>query len=169
MAEINALFDVPVIQNNLRGLYAEYLVAALLDTGWKVTSSDWGACDIKHKDGTLVEVKQSAAKQTWQPSVRGYSAPRFSIKTPKWLWEGAVATPANGRPAHLYVFAWHGDYTETADHRDPSKWCFFVVPTAELPDQQSIGLSSLRKLTDPVSSEALGAIIERHRIQRNLQ
>ena len=169
MAQICALFDVPVIQNNLRGLYIEFVVAALLGERWKVASEDWGPWDIEHEDGTLVEIKQSAAKQTWEPSKRGYTAPNFSIRTPKWLWKGAVATAANGRPAHLYIFAWHGDGTETADQRELSQWQFFVVPSRDLPDQKTIGLSSLRKIAEPVSADKLYLTVEAHRTRRKLQ
>jgi hypothetical protein len=62
---LTGLFDAPLIQNNLRGLYVETLVSCLLGPHWKLVSADWSAWDLAHEDGTRLEVKQAAAKQTW--------------------------------------------------------------------------------------------------------
>jgi len=132
------LFDCPIIQNDLRGMYVESMVAELLGNDWQNVGQNWAGWDLEHTDGTKLEVKQSSAKQAWSPSARGYSAPKFSIRTPSVFWTGAEATPADGRLAHIYIFAWHGITSESADHRDPQQWEFFVVPTSALPMQESI-------------------------------
>ena len=58
---------------------------------------------------------------------------------------------APGRPADVYVFAWHGERERgVADHRDSEQWLFFVVPEPELPEgQKRIGLRGLRNIVSP--------------------
>ena len=80
------LFDVPLIQNDLRGLYAEHLIAELLGDEWNAVGSAWAGWDLEHEDGTKIEVKSSAAKQSWEPSKNGKSLPAFNIKASKFHW-----------------------------------------------------------------------------------
>ena len=144
-------FDRPVITNHLRGIYVECLVADLLkDSGREVSPllGDWWRWDIKF-EGAKIEIKQSAARQTWHNDDRRTKAPRFDIK-------GTL--PNNGRHADIYVFAWHdGD-----DQRCSDQWEFFVVPSSGLPrHQKTIGLSVLRRLAPTVKASGLAeALIE---------
>jgi hypothetical protein len=80
LARIRNMFDVPVMQNNLRGLWVELMVLELLGDGWKHAGNDWAAWDLEREDGLRVEVKQSARLQSWGNSV---SLPRFSISAAK--------------------------------------------------------------------------------------
>lgn len=158
------LFDATVMQNNLRGLYVETMVAELLGQGWQIAGGNWAGWDIEHDDGTRVEVKQSAARQTWSSPSTGATPPSFSIRTPQYVWQGAEVSPARGRPAHLYVFAWHDGASASADHRVPAQWQFFVVQSSLLPDQKSIGLNPLRRLAAPVCSDDLRRTVDGLRI-----
>jgi hypothetical protein len=161
------LFNSPLIQNNLRGLYVETLVSIVLGKNWNVVSTDWSAWDIEHEDGTRLEVKQSAAKQTWYVDGRSGAVGRFGIQAAKYVWENDARKEAAGRQASIYVFAWHGTLDETADHRDAGQWEFYVVAESELPNQRSIGLKSLRKLTHSVCADELLERVESIRIGEN--
>ena len=149
------MFDVNLMQNNLRGLYVEHLVAELLGEGWNLKSGDWAAWDIEHDDGTRIEVKQSASKQSWVRPSGGASRPTFSIRTPRYNWNGAIRTETDRRQAHIYVFAWHGESGNDADHRRSDQWTFYVVPERCLPKQSTISLNPLRKLAVPVKASEL--------------
>src|ERR1700753_2114891 len=71
-------FGRPLIQNNLRAIVVEAMVDLAISTDWRWCSGDWAAWDFEHTDGTRLEVKQSAAQQTWSaPKVA--NAPRFDI------------------------------------------------------------------------------------------
>ena len=60
------LFDTPLIQNQHRSTFVEEMIAPYLQaSGWRHTGNNWGSFDFKHSDGTMLEVKQSAAQQTW--------------------------------------------------------------------------------------------------------
>jgi hypothetical protein len=74
------MFDVPHMQNSLRGLWVEAMVCEILGSGWKHTGNDWAAWDLERSDGLRVEVKQSARQQSWGTST---SLPRYSIAAAK--------------------------------------------------------------------------------------
>ncbi len=60
-------FGQPLVENYHRGLLVEVIVAAALagPGGWRHTAGGWGGWDFEHEDGTRLEIKQSAARQTW--------------------------------------------------------------------------------------------------------
>lgn len=143
------MFDVPVMQNNLRGLWVELMVLELLGSGWRHAGNDWAAWDLERIDGLRVEIKQSARRQSWGTSIR---SPRFSIATAKGYYpdgKSYVANASGKRLANLYVFAWH----DGADQRTTSDWQFFVIDANRLPEsQKSIGLTALQSLTKPIKA-----------------
>lgn len=149
---ITSLFNTPVMQNNLRGLYMEAMVIELLGSGWRSTGGDWAGWDLQHENETRVEVKQSARMQTWGISK---SAPRFDIKVAGGHYPDGITYVKNSsgeRLADFFIFAWH----EGTDQRVPEQWEFYVVASSDLPKQQkSIGLTGIRKLATSTASSQL--------------
>jgi hypothetical protein len=152
LRRIQTMFDVPVMQNNLRGLWVELMVFELLGSNWKHAGNDWAAWDLERNDGLRVEVKQSARQQSWGTST---SSPRYSIATAKGYYpDGKTYVPnlTGKRLASLYVFAWH----DGGDQRMASEWQFYVLEADKLPkSQKSIGRNALQKLTEPVIATEL--------------
>jgi hypothetical protein len=147
-----AIFGKPLITNIYRSVIVEAIIAAVLpDWGW--CSSDYASYDFT-RNNIRLEVKQSAVRQTW--SVERFSRPSWDIapRTGHWL-NGITWVPAPGRNADLYILALHPVTNETADHRDPAQWLFFVVPTAYLPETKRIGLRAVEQLASAVSVEQL--------------
>jgi hypothetical protein len=147
------LFDQRVMSNLTRPLYVERLVTHLLGPHWKFVGGEWAGWDIERNDGARVEVKQSAARQMWsdRPSREGKpTLPIFDIKERSGYYAdgGTRWVPIAGRPAELYIFAWHPLYDpkESVDHRDPAQWRFYVLPASVLPPTKSISLSTIKKL-----------------------
>jgi hypothetical protein len=93
-----------------------------------------------------LEVKQSSYRQTWAAPLHGKIFPAFDIRERTGRWEGAKFFAEPGRAAHIYVFAYHGVQDETADHRDPAQWLFYVVSTARLPPSKRISLLAVQRL-----------------------
>lgn len=139
---ISELFDLPIMGNLYRPHYVERMVAIGLGDGFKLVSANWAGWDIESNEGVRVEVKQSAALQTWTENQSGNGkttkgsfdiAPRkgyFTLDGGEW-----ISQP--GRLADIYILAWHPvvDQVE-ADHRDHTQWLFFVVPSEQLPQGQ---------------------------------
>lgn len=119
----------PLIENSYRGLIAEIIVGEALGPQWRLCSGDWGGWDLEHMTGCRLEVKQSAALQTWTAPKKP-APPTFDIREQTGYYEGAAWIPQIGRQAHIYVFAYHPIQDESADHRDPRQWCFYILPSS---------------------------------------
>ena len=72
-------------------------------------------------------------------------------------YEGPAWIAERSRNAEIFIFAWHPVIEDTADHREPGQWQFFVIPERDLPLQKSLSLSRLRALASPVTIEELKA------------
>ena len=162
-AAARVAFGKPLIQNNLRGLVFEVIVEFALKQDWDRCSGDWKGWDFEHKSGhTRLEVKQSARRQSWARPALAQPA-RFDIAVRTGYYEGADWTAHSGRNAHLYVFGYHPVDDETADHRDPEQWRFYVVPTTKLPPTKTVGLSTLNTLSTACGWAQLSEAVEQER------
>jgi hypothetical protein len=163
-AKASALaYGNPLIENSYRGLIAEIIIGEALGSEWRQCSGDWGGWDFEHAAGYRLEVKQSAARQTWAAPKKP-SPPSFDIKKRTGYYEGTAWISQAGRFAHIYVFAYHPIRDDSADHCDPSQWQFYVVPTTQLPAKDSIGLNGVGLLTAAVSWSQLAAAVEQVRL-----
>lgn len=154
-----AAFGSPLVVNNFRGLVAEMIVGAALDPEWTWCSADWRGWDFEHASGCRLEVKQSAARQTWAAPKKP-SPPTFDIRERTGYYEGADWIALAARHAHIYVFAHHPIIDDSADHRDPSQWRFAVVAADRLPIGKTIGLRKIALLADAVPWSGLNAAVE---------
>src|ERR1700739_1196373 len=68
-----------LVENRYRGLVAEIIVGAALGPEWRLCSGDWSGWDLEHPTGCRLDVKQSAARQTWAPPKKP-SSTRFDIR-----------------------------------------------------------------------------------------
>jgi hypothetical protein len=167
------LFDQPVMSNLTRPLYVERLVTHLLGPRWCFVGGEWGGWDVERGDDRI-EVKQSAARQTWseRPGRIGKPTPPiFDIKERSGYYAdgGTRWVGTRGRPAELYVFAWHPGYApkESVDHRDPALWQFYILPASALPPTKSITLSKIEKLGACKADHAtIAPSVEQHFQQR---
>ena len=165
---LKSRYDRPIMNNVYRGDYVECMIASVLGAEWRLTWTDgwdWAAWDCEHiPTGVRLEIKQAAARQSWDgersPDRRN---PFFDIAHRKGYWTRVgewVDSP--GRPADLFIFAWHGRRDRHTDHRDPDQWCFFVVSVGNLPsNRKSIGLARLGKLSVPCRIAGLRLAVER--------
>jgi hypothetical protein len=164
---IGDLFDQPVISNLYRPHYVERMIALALGEGFELVSADWAGWDIESSEGVRIEVKQSAAWQTWSDAT---SEPKpssavfdISARTGHWTAGGAKWVPKAGRQAHLYIFAWHPiTKPDEVDHRDPGQWLFYIVPMTELPaGQKTISQSVIaQRWRERRFSEIQDAVLE---------
>lgn len=164
-------FNTPLISNTYRGDYIECLVSTALGSEWSLTwesGDDWAAWDLEHPSGARLEVKNAAARQSWDRSgEEPKRTPTFDIRPRDGYWlpsDGKwTKVHAPGRQADVYVFAWHDEIREdVADHRIASQWRFFVMNERTLPpDQKSISLNRLAGLVKPARFDDLKTEVER--------
>lgn len=153
-------FDRPLVTNVFRAVIAEAIVAAALPD-WNWCSGDYASCDFRHRDSTRLEVKQSAARQTWY--AERASRPSWDIRPRTGYWGRNGWISKKGRYAHIYVFAHHPVRTKRADHRDPRQWVFYVVETSNLPDAKSLSEAAAASLADPITFDRLAPRVEQLR------
>lgn len=154
-----AAFGRPLITNVLRGQVVEAIVACALEPEWNWCAEDYSSWDFERPDGRRLEVKQSAARQSWATSDKP-SACSFDIAVRKGRWEGARWIDESGRAAHIYVFAYHPIADGSADHRDPDQWQFYVIPTCLLPNTQRLSIAGVKSLAAAKSFAELGYAVE---------
>ena len=63
-----------ICSNNLRGIFAEWMVAKLLALKLTVRDS-WGEYDLQTPEGCRIEVKATGRVQVWAPAQSGYIQP----------------------------------------------------------------------------------------------
>ena len=169
LATVFDRYKRPVMNNIQRGDYVECLVAALLGPDWILpwtTGHDWAPWDLKHRSTRVkIEIRQAAARQPWH-TCEDFVAkpPRFDIAPRKGYWTRDnewIDKP--GRPANIYIFAWHPETKkELADHRASEQWYFYVLPAEILPaTQRSIGLSHIECLARKVRRDSRTSAIQR--------
>ena len=128
-------FGSKLVTNVFRGLVAEAIVASALCDEWKWCSEDYYPYDFIHKNGTRLEVKQSAACQSWTSTAP--FAPRWDIGARKGFYEGEKFIAQPGRNADIYVLALHPVRDrDAADHRNPDQWEFYVGAGGGSPDHE---------------------------------
>lgn len=134
--------------NVLRGQIVEAMVALVLEPDWQWCGADYAPCDFERPDGLRLEVKQSAARQSWVTGKPSHAVFDVAARTGRNEISGWVEEI--GRAAQIYIFAHHPLFDETADHRDALQWNFYVVPTEKLPEVKRISLSRIKALACPV-------------------
>jgi len=144
------LFDGRLIENQHRSAFIEAMIEPYLEPyGWCYAGAGWSGWDFDRKDGRRLEVKQSAAHQTWSEFRNLRTRGIFDIAARKgYFYDGGSKwAPVPGRPAQTYVFAWNPTFGSETDHRNPDQWEFYVVAETSLPQHKTIGLSEIKKLT----------------------
>lgn len=60
------LFGQPILNNVVRGEVVEEMCLMALEPAWRHAGGDYGAWDLEHpKTGLRIQIKQSAARQSW--------------------------------------------------------------------------------------------------------
>ena len=149
LAAVIGDFAERIIENTLRGRVVERMVARAIPGAKNMPV--WHEFDIELPSGARVEVKQSAAAQSFREGEA--SKPIFNIKEAKGRFENDIPTALKfvadpGRKADVYVFAHHPlTKAEGANHWKEDQWRFYGIAASNLPiGAKSISLGKLKKL-----------------------
>jgi len=163
----HVLFSKKLLTNVHRAVVVEAIVSAALGDDWTWCSEDYASCDFRHKDGTRLEVKQSASLQSWNAETLMPSVCQFDIAERSGEWKGSVWTEGKSRNADIYLLCHHPFISADADHRDALQWRFFAISERELPKQGTIRLSVLERTHAPASYDMLRDTVEKLRAGLN--
>ena len=152
-----------LLNNTLRGVLAEFIVASALGIDTSEAREDWAAYDLVTNTGRKIEVKCSAYLQSW--SQKKLSKITFSIR-PARSWNSDDNYSAEiKRWSDLYVFCIYGCKDRRESPLQLDRWEFYVLSTASLNKrcgiQKTIALSSLLSLSPvKVTYEQLRETVE---------
>lgn len=150
--------------NNLRGVFAEWLVAKLVGASLDRARDSWREFDLEISSDPArslkIEVKAAAYLQSWGKDGEPPSKIIFSsLKNKVYDYNTKQYTDAETYNADVYVFCLQHqmDRAERWEARNMENWSFFVLPREKLEplNVKSIGLASLEKLTDRVHAREL--------------
>ncbi|WP_338788750.1 hypothetical protein [Metabacillus sp. FJAT-53654] len=151
-----------ILTNNLRGIFAEFLVGTALGS-LSQSRVEWDAFDLIYND-IKIEVKSAAYIQSWHSGT--FSNISFGIGQKKeYDYETNKYSPGAKRHAEIYVFCLLKEKdVDLIDPLDMKQWEFYVVLTKELdqhfPYQKTISLSSLKRITQLCTYENLKKTID---------
>jgi hypothetical protein len=136
-----ALFDQKLIQNNLRGIWMEYVVAEALGANFRLVGQDWHAWDIewgeqkaKYPDRVRIQVKNTSRTQTWGKKLQLYTDCQWTISLrnrPSYFdkYNPEIPCEQYGFHCELFVLCHHPEEDWClADHRDLAQWDFYLLP-----------------------------------------
>lgn len=138
-----------LLDNTLRGVLAEYIVAKALDIK-SIQRVEWDAYDLITETGVKIEVKSSAYLQSWKQ--KKLSTISFGIQPTKcWNKETNEYNILAERHADVYVFCvLHHQEKDTVNPLNMDQWTFYVLETKVLNGkcefQKTISLNSLISL-----------------------
>ncbi|MCM1219884.1 MAG: hypothetical protein NC548_35885 [Lachnospiraceae bacterium] len=129
-----------LLNNTMRGAFAEFLVATALDIDLSEAHVDWESYDLLGKNGERIEVKCSAYLQSWNAEEfthkpEKYSKIIFSISPAlEWMREEAkYSKEPPKRHSDVYVFCHYKCKERKADNPlNLDNWDFFVLATYKI-------------------------------------
>lgn len=160
------VFGSDLIDNHLRGLWAEYMVAEA--TGAEVVGGGWHAWDLQFggdhdPDRIRIQVKNSARTQTWNKRSRVLSEivwyPSARMR-PEYIGPGKdiPCDEPYGFLCDVFVFCEHWrKWDQGPDHRDPGQWNFYIVSRGQLLKQYPNAESGSERKWYPVRPTLLSA------------
>ena len=150
-AAADVKFGQPLVVNTDRGFLVEVMVDQALAPEWRWLAREFTGWDFEHREGWRLEVKHAAARQTW-PTRYGSTA-SFDIAARGGYWDNTagryIAAPGQ-RQSQIYILAYHPVTDDSADHRDPGQWQFYVVAANRLPATKTISLHKVQRLAAAV-------------------
>lgn len=138
-----------ILENTLRGMFAEFLVACSLGVHHK-DRVEWEPFDLLSNEGVRIEVKSAAYVQAWEQ--KQLSTISFDISpTSSWEKQTKRYSETKQRRSDLYIFCLLGSPDSwDVNPLDLNQWTFFTLETtqldAKLPTQKQIALSRLEGL-----------------------
>ncbi len=138
-----------ILDNTLRGVFAEFLVARSLGIHHQ-HRVQWEPFDLRSNEGVRIEVKSAAYVQSWKQ--KQFSTISFDISpTSSWDKQTKRYSDTKQRRSDLYIFCLLGSPDSwDVNPLDLNQWTFFTLATtqldAKLPTQKRISLSRLERL-----------------------
>jgi hypothetical protein len=135
--------------NNVRGVFAEWIVAQILELEPRSRSS-WDNFDLQLPSGETIEVKSGAYVQAWRSKNDNLSKIVFSgLRSRFWNEHNHAYSKSTSFNADIYVFCVQIETNKDRwDALDLSQWEFYVLLRSDMENHgtKTIALSVVKKL-----------------------
>jgi hypothetical protein len=135
-------FSVPLLDNTMRGVWCEYMVAEALGGECRAVGLGWNAWDLQIgeddqvlPDRIRIQVKNNARIQPWNAGTGKLSDPLFTLpwrRRPGYFENYMPNVPCEpeGFLCDVFILCHHPvEDEQLADHREPGQWECYVLPT----------------------------------------
>jgi hypothetical protein len=139
---IDDLLGSKIIENSLRGYWCEQMLAETLGPECKVISSGWHPWDLQigpdqaeFPERIRIQVKNSAARQTWHGLDANTSRVTFDLpyrRIPAYFARQFPETicEAEGFLCDIFALCYHPVWNiEEVDQTDPAQWLTYLLPS----------------------------------------
>ncbi len=138
---VREVFAHRILENSFRGYWCEYMIAEALGPTVRAVGLGWNAWDLQigddkseFPDRIRIQVKNSAARQSWhtQSSPISKSVFHLSYRKRPFYFEDqnpGVHCEEIGFMCELFVLCFHdGEDIDSVDQREPGEWKFYLLP-----------------------------------------
>lgn len=146
-----------LLVNTTRGVFAEWMVARLLDIPLAPDRVEWDAYDLVTPEGVKIEVKCGSYRQRWHTHHPSSKIIFSGLRARTWSAETGLFADERSYNSDFYVFCVQ---TETDASRwdafDLSQWRFYVLRRDAVVklNQDSVGLVTLRRMAPEMDAPA---------------
>lgn len=136
-------FKTRLLDNSMRGFWCEFMVAEALGPDCHTVGLGWHPWDLQigdsrdvFPDRIRIQVKNSAALQTWHPRYGTVTDCCFNLtlrNRPRYFTQDNPNVPceSTGFMCDIFVLCHHPETdVARADHCDPTQWRFYLAPVA---------------------------------------
>lgn len=155
-------FGRPLLDNTMRGLWCEFMVAEALGPECRTVGFGWHPWDLQIGPDTArfpermrIQLKNAAVLQSWNAESGKLTNVSFNLtwrQRPAYFTQTFPHVPCEevGFLCDLFVLCHHPiRETAVADHRDPGQWHFYLLPvTGPTCAVSESELRALRSRTD---------------------
>jgi hypothetical protein len=152
-----------LLNNTLRGVLSEFIVATALGIDLTKHRVDWEAYDLLYNTKWRIEVKSSAYIQSWEQ--KKPSSPLFSIRPAREWANDTGFGETSQRNSDLYVFCLFSETErENADPLNLKLWDFWVLSTANINltfcEQKTVALGMIKSIAVQTKYDGLKSAVD---------
>lgn len=144
-----------LLVNTTRGVFAEWMVASLLNIPLPSDRVEWDAYDLVTPEGIKIEVKCGSYRQRWHTHHPVSKIIFSGLRARTGSADTGLYTDGRSYNADLYVFSMQIEKDIARwDAFDLDQWRFFVLRKRDVQalNLDSIGLATLRRLADEMDA-----------------
>ena len=151
-----------LLVNTTRGVFAEWMVARLLDIPLAPDRGGWDAHDLITPEEVKIEVKCGSYRQRWHTHHPSSKIIFSGLRARTWSAETGLFAAERSYNSDLYVFCVQTETDASKwDAFDLNQWRFYVLRRDAVVklNQDSVGLVTLRRMAPEMDAPAFRSVM----------